>query len=123
VIAGEIIEHIVDTDNFINEINRVLKNGGLLFITTPNLVGLESRLAAFFGKKPWVIENRIKNGYAGHLRYFTFEELENLLEEKRFIILKRTSDYIKIRNLLLVKLAKIFPTFGQHIILVGRKIK
>jgi ubiquinone/menaquinone biosynthesis C-methylase UbiE len=35
VIASEIIEHVVDPANFINELFRVVKKGGQLIITTP----------------------------------------------------------------------------------------
>ena len=37
VIALEIIEHLFDTDFFLNEIHRILKPEGLLILSTPNL--------------------------------------------------------------------------------------
>jgi len=37
IFAGEIIEHLIDPATFLKEIERVLKNGGLLVLTTPNI--------------------------------------------------------------------------------------
>ena len=37
VFAGEIIEHLVDTRRFLDELHRVLRPGGLLVVATPNL--------------------------------------------------------------------------------------
>lgn len=53
VIASEIIEHIVDTDFFMNELKRVIKPGGHAIITTPNLYYWLSRLKFLLGCAPW----------------------------------------------------------------------
>ena len=52
IIASDIIEHVVNTDEFINVIKWVLKPNGYLFITTPNLSSWHSRLLLFFGYQP-----------------------------------------------------------------------
>src|ERR671924_367485 len=44
VVAGEIIEHLVDTDFFLHEIWRVLEQGGTLVLSTPNVCSLPRRL-------------------------------------------------------------------------------
>jgi len=44
IVAGEIIEHIVELPFFIKECRRVLKDDGVLIITTPNATGLSSFL-------------------------------------------------------------------------------
>jgi ubiquinone/menaquinone biosynthesis C-methylase UbiE len=52
VIAGEIIEHLINPFRFLLEIKRVLKNGGQLIISTPNEVDLKSRIKVLFGRLP-----------------------------------------------------------------------
>lgn len=37
VVSGETSEHLVDTDHFLTEVNRILKPGGLFFYTFPNI--------------------------------------------------------------------------------------
>jgi methionine biosynthesis protein MetW len=117
VYAGEIIEHIYDTIKFLKEINRVLKKDGILIITTPNLAGLGSRLRLLFGKKPWMIENWLDEHMAGHIRYFTFNDIDELLRKTGFTVTKKTSDIIKIsKNMYFQYLARKFPQLGIHII-------
>ncbi len=45
IVAGEIIEHLVELPFFLRECRRVLKDNGILLITTPNADGLSSFLA------------------------------------------------------------------------------
>jgi SAM-dependent methyltransferase len=53
VIAADVIEHLVDTDQFVREVWRILKPGGRLIATTPNLAFWLSRLRLFLGRVPW----------------------------------------------------------------------
>jgi SAM-dependent methyltransferase len=43
VIAVEVTEHIMDHESFFSEINRILKPGGKLYISTPNILSMKSR--------------------------------------------------------------------------------
>jgi ubiquinone/menaquinone biosynthesis C-methylase UbiE len=51
-IAGDLIEHLMDTDVFLEELWRVVCPGGYLLITTPNLAWWWSRVRLLFGKVP-----------------------------------------------------------------------
>ena len=54
VITGlEVIEHIVDTDSFLNEIKRVLKRDGILILATPNVLSLSRRIMSLLGINPF----------------------------------------------------------------------
>jgi SAM-dependent methyltransferase len=44
VLCLEVIEHLEAPFSFIREINRILKPGGILIISTPNILNLSSRL-------------------------------------------------------------------------------
>ncbi|TAL48078.1 class I SAM-dependent methyltransferase [archaeon] len=65
VVCFQVIEHVKDDAGFISEINRVLKSGGILILTTPN-----KALRLKVGQKPW---NRF------HVREYYANELEDLL--------------------------------------------
>lgn len=53
VLAPEILEHMpVDPVGFISELNRVLKFGGKLLLTTPNAVGTESLIRMLWRQVP-----------------------------------------------------------------------
>lgn len=89
--AGEIIEHIFDTEFFIEELYRVTKPGGHLIISTPNLGAWINRIALLLGTQPFFTEVGVRKSNqgsflrkvttpAGHIRNFTQSSLKNLLE-------------------------------------------
>ena len=47
-IAIEISEHILDHEVFFSELNRILKPGGILYLSTPNILSLKSRIRFLF---------------------------------------------------------------------------
>ncbi|MFP4091476.1 MAG: class I SAM-dependent methyltransferase [Cyclobacteriaceae bacterium] len=48
VVAIEVMEHILDHEVFFSEVNRILRPGGKLFISTPNILSLKSRIRFLF---------------------------------------------------------------------------
>src|SRR5437879_8231333 len=52
VTAGEVIEHMLDEGAFLDECHRVLKKGGTLVVTTPNLADSVNRLRDLFVRPP-----------------------------------------------------------------------
>lgn len=124
ITAGELIEHIYDTDFFLEEIKRVLKKNGNLIISTPNLATFGRRLMLLFGINP-LIETSLKNS-AGHIRYFTKKSLEELLNKHSFKRISFRSDTVNFTNTGHFKsnfMAKIFPTLGARIIIKAKNIK
>jgi 2-polyprenyl-3-methyl-5-hydroxy-6-metoxy-1,4-benzoquinol methylase len=69
VVAGEVIEHVLDTDHLLGEIARVLRSGGALLITTPNLASFENRLRLLWGRYPMWMDVGLEG--SGHVRYYT----------------------------------------------------
>lgn len=130
ITACEVIEHIYDTDFFIEELKRILKNGGILIITTPNLVSLRNRMTMLFGRYPRFVPEYSTKG-AGHIRAYTMSVLINQLKNHHFKVLKITSPNItfpitnsKIPWLfkkIAIRLGDFFPSIGSHIIVVAQK--
>lgn len=124
IIAGEIIEHIYDTDFFLVEVRRLLKSRGYFLISTPNIASLGRRLMLLSGVSPIIEISPNEIDSPGHIRYFTFKTLKWLLEKHGFDILSKQSDVLNltgngsIRSLLVPKL---FPTIGQSIIYLCKK--
>jgi len=54
IFCGEIIEHLLNVEHFLREINRVLKPGGFCILTTPNLACWYNRLALLGGFQPYI---------------------------------------------------------------------
>lgn len=125
VFVGEVIEHILDTDFFIDEIKRVLKPSGELIITTPNLASLGRRILQLLGSDPYFeasLTDFSKNKTSGHIRFFTKKLLKDFLEHKGFKIVFFESDVVNFTSSFgSVFLAKIFPELGRGLIFKCRK--
>jgi len=91
VIMSELIEHLVDTDSALDEAWRVLKPGGSLLLSTPNLAAWYNRALLAFGVQPVFSEVSLRGVFgrpgtvvAGHLRMFTSRSLTGLLSARGF---------------------------------------
>lgn len=101
VLCGEVIEHVVDPDGLLIELRRVLKPGGRLILTTPNLAYAVNRLLLLCGVQPLFTETSLKKNYGryfsflgqgrretqGHLKIFTRRALCELLTDCGFEVL------------------------------------
>lgn len=52
IVANQVLEHVLDVDNMLRESYRVLKQGGVVVLSTPNLCSLLQRILILFGKQP-----------------------------------------------------------------------
>ncbi len=102
IVSGEHIEHLIDTDIYLSEINRVMKKGGRLILTTPNLASWFNRILLLFGKQPYKTEasfrftlpifslfgktfpESLNTPAVGHLRVLTLDMLLKLLKAYGF---------------------------------------
>lgn len=48
IIAIEVSEHVLDHEVFFKEANRILKSGGRLYLSTPNILSMKSRMRFFY---------------------------------------------------------------------------
>lgn len=92
VFAGEVIEHVVDTDAFLREAGRCLKPGGYLLLTTPNLASFENRLRLLLGRYPQWVDYRLSN--CGHVRAYTPAVLKRHLRDHGFRVLQVTGNWV-----------------------------
>lgn len=73
--AGEVIEHVADTQGWLSEVRRVLRSGGTLLLSTPDH-GLLSRIAMALSRERF--ERRF-DPRSDHLRFYTRQTLSALL--------------------------------------------
>ncbi len=101
VVFGEIIEHLVDPDAAIQHIARVLRKGGHLIVTTPNIASWLNRILLLIGIQPLYTETSLHvklgrrlrqlgqwNATEGHLKIFTLAALLEMLSANGFTPLK-----------------------------------
>lgn len=93
VVSIEVIEHLEKSSNFIQELNRILKSGGELIITTPNIHNIKSKIQFFFKSEfHWFQEKEFGRKGSGHIHPFYWKELVFLLERYGFTINEITSN-------------------------------
>lgn len=97
VLCMEVIEHIFDleilqattfsgVDHVLQEIHRILRPGGQLFLTTPN------------ASSTWVIQRTLLDqpplAYENHFREFTFQEMCSRVQGAGFDIIKAGTETV-----------------------------
>ena len=93
VFAGEVIEHLVDTTAFLQDIRRVLRPGGVLVLTTPNLASFENRIRLLLGLYPRWVEYKLEGGH-GHLRAYTARSLLRHLADTGFAVERHVGNWV-----------------------------
>jgi SAM-dependent methyltransferase len=91
VMLNDVIEHVVDPDQLLDEIARIVRPGGHLLLSTPNLAAWFNRAALAVGTQPAFSEVSLREIHGrpgrevvGHLRLFTLKALRSLLAARGF---------------------------------------
>lgn len=102
IIMGEVIEHLINPDFTIREIRRVLKEGGVLLLSTPNLASWYNRFLLLFGFQPIFTEvstegifGRPGSQPVGHLRIYTLKALIAFLRYHGFKVVNQKGTTFK----------------------------
>lgn len=144
IIAHEVIEHLTDPDEFLEECNRTLKKGGYLVVTTPNLTAWYHRILFLFGLYPLfselstrerkvgigILKYVIKsNQPVGHIRIFTAAALKDLIKLYGFSIKKVKGAPIPFNFPKIIGwiydtfdfIFSFFPSLSSNILIVAKK--
>lgn len=120
VLLTDIIEHVFDTDQLLKNIRRVLKKGGLLLITTPNVASLARRIMLLFGINPHLeYSSRYMDylpGSVGHIRYYTRSNLRFQLHKEGYRDVIMQGDRVNFILFSSTIAAKVFPALSVNIL-------
>lgn len=122
VYCGETIEHQVDTDWLMAEINRVLKPGGTLILTFPNIrTALGVAMMVFFDLPP-MYAARYR---APHYRDFTLKTIKMVLNNHGFVPSKAVGSafYLPVIGEYWSWLASYFPSWSHTVVIKATKAK
>lgn len=140
IYCGEVLEHLINPDHFMTEAFRILKPGGTLVMTTPNLFAWYNRIFMLFGISPLFLEYSTKDssvGYGplkrfkaseqpvGHLRIFhpeAFKEIQSMYGFKNIRLKSARFEYLpkKVRWIDDL-LSRLSPRWGSILISVAQK--
>jgi SAM-dependent methyltransferase len=95
VLFSEVIEHLVDPDAALDEIRRVLRPGGHLMLSTPNLAAWYNRALLLAGVQPVFSEVSLRGIHGrpgrevvGHLRLYTARALREFTAASGFEVVR-----------------------------------
>ncbi len=98
VISTEGIEHLENHYSFLREVNRILKSGGVLLLTTPNITALRSRVrffgSGFFGRDARPLNETARHPLH-HIALATFSELRYELHVSGFKLVEVRHTHVK----------------------------
>ena len=122
VFCGETIEHLVNTDRLMFELNRVLKPGGKLVLTFPNIRTLLSlAMMAFFDLPPMYSARY----HAFHYRDFTLRTIKMVLRNHGFRYEKAVGSAFFLPKIgeFWSGVATLFPSWAHTVVVVATKEK
>lgn len=100
IVCVDVLEHVIETDAFLQKAHSVLKPGGTFYLQTPNLASWHGRLTLLFGFTPEAMEVSTEKNFFGkfgfmrgdgainHVRIFTYRALREMCTYYGFAILK-----------------------------------
>ncbi|MGW6605062.1 class I SAM-dependent methyltransferase [Streptomyces sp. NPDC055036] len=95
VLFSEVIEHLVDPDSALDELRRILRPGGHLMLSTPNLAAWYNRALLLAGVQPVFsevslrgIHGRPGSEVVGHLRLYTARALREFVAASGFEVVR-----------------------------------
>lgn len=140
--ASEVIEHLYNPDKLLEEINRVLKKGGHLVLSTPNLCSWANRILVPLGIQPLFVEVSTKSkligaGFlarfkkesnpVGHVRIFNFQGIKDILKANGFEIVEVKGaifdEGFPQKIWFIDRIFNSFPRLSSHFVILARKNK
>lgn len=134
ICASEVFEHLFDPDRLLQNCMRVLKPGGILVLTSPNLACWYNRIALLLGYQPFYTGVSLRHNVGhlrphtignDHLRVATSRALVELIKAHGFHILRAftvpTGGEPLMVRIVGAALLRIFPLSGMATFVIAQK--
>jgi SAM-dependent methyltransferase len=125
IIYGEVIEHLTENPIYsLYNLHRVLKEDGILIISTPNVFRYQNLKKCLIDKKISIYDPYSSYGiYGRHNREYSMYEIQDILEKTGFSIINKKTLYAKDKtrfNKIFSKLIEFFH-LGDYLLLKTKK--
>ncbi len=122
IIVGEVLEHLINPYKAVREFYRILKKGGIVVASSPNVCSLVNRFRMLFGDLPTYCAEPIdEENPERHIVDFNQDYFIDIFEEAGFNYEKIivTSNGIVTKGIVLIK--KCPSSWGETLIIKARK--
>lgn len=120
VIAGEVLEHLINPYQAVREFYRIIKPNGTILISTPNINSFVNRIRFVFGKIPTHCSRAIDRvDCERHVVDFNLASIKDVLRSAGFVIENTRSNGIYSRGK--TWMTKVPASFGECLIIKARK--
>jgi 2-polyprenyl-3-methyl-5-hydroxy-6-metoxy-1,4-benzoquinol methylase len=121
VFCGQTIEHVIDTDWLLSELNRSLKPGGSIILTTPNVRSPHSFIRLLLNEPP-AFGSKYRSG---HVRDWTTRMLRRALENNGFRVdqARGVEFWLPGGSDILSPFTRFFPSLATAMLLAATKVK
>ena len=118
VVSNQVFEHLKNVWRPMSEIHRVLKPGGWLVLSVPNLASLHNRVLLGLGRQPTSIRT-----LGPHVRGYTFGEIRRFVAlERAFTVVRATgAGFYPLPVPLANPLARLWPGAAHTTVLLARR--
>lgn len=119
IIAIEVIEHISDHEMFFSEASRILKPDGKLYVTTPNILSLKSRVRFLFSGFFYSFNKLELSNYDGlqHVSSLTVDQYNYIAIKNHFkaaiVNIDKQQSTSKIIHFFLYPFIMLYPGFKK----------
>jgi len=125
VICGEVIEHLIENPVFsLYNIHRILKDDGVLIISTPNVFRYQNVLKFICNHKFSIYDPYSNYGlYGRHNREYSMYEFQDILEKTGFSVISKKTLYAKDRTGFNKIFSKLLENFhlGDYLLFKAKK--
>lgn len=118
VLCGDLLEHVFDPSDVLDEISRVLEPNGVLLLTAPNLASWYNRLLFPFGFQPMSTAASLSYPQAGKLRIFDYSDTWRVSgwggEHLRVLTLRAIKDLLKAHGFKVSEVKGAYGVFAHN---------
>src|SRR5207253_2865191 len=100
VLLLDVIEHVPDSESMVRDCLSLLRPGGHLIVSVPNIANISVRLMLLFGKFNYMPRGIMDRT---HLRFFTRKSIRKLIEDEGYSIIRHKMTVIPLEVLIGLK--------------------